>query len=195
MAPEVTVASSHPEIVPGVNEGHEYFSNDFGQPTLQPCNHTGLTLDGSPMFDYEQGDVGWEDFDSGNIDWCLLGTFPLERAETYAKLPPPLRISADSRAGLAVVALSADSLPTIVERSWYTRLDSRDAPRANSPEINASGATTPDNSCAPRTEINELYRQSLYNRLRPKWSEEPLPSTEFLVSNLLRQIANSCFSN
>ena len=39
-------------------------------------------------------------------------------------------------------------------------------------------------SSAEASEVDEVYRLRLSTQMKPKWSEEPLPSTEFLVSSL-----------
>lgn len=75
--------------------------------------------------------------------------------------------------------------PPTVSEIWFNRLNEKNVPggqvetptRATSPPL-----PQPSGPSAEPSEVDEVYRMRLSTQMKPKWSEEPLPSTEFLVS-------------
>ncbi len=65
-----------------------------------------------------------------------------------------------------------------LRKLWYTQMV--DAEEDSHP---VSGTVTPGRGNIPdREDIDEPYRVSLASKLRPRWRDEPLPSSDFLVS-------------
>jgi hypothetical protein len=137
--------------------------------------------DQSVGFDYEPGGLIWEDFDLGDLNSYFLETTNLQDAEIPDQVDLPEAVN-QPRQGLApqgvetpidIMRERRNDVATRVEKLWYTRLesDSRNIPTSSENAGNSA-----------REDINEIYRQSLTKRLRPQYSEEPLPSTEFLAS-------------
>ena len=133
-------------------------------------------------FSLDFGQQGITDFDFGQLDWQLLGSFPLDHAESYGRCPPISNDAENSISEPLEKTSNIASTAVAVERSWFTRFEISSISRTKLSDNERSGATSPGNEGVPRTEINEGYRQSLSGRLCPRWSEEPLPSTDFLVS-------------
>lgn len=170
-----------------VNDQLQNNHNDFNLQMVQATDETSdFTIDPSPSFDFNQDGFTWESFDSDDLDWWLLGSLPLESPEYHVRHSLLLDTPEGSKVQVAGTASGAPSTAALIERSWYTRLEASNSLHTNSSDSRPSGSTSPGNEGAPQTEINEGYRQSLSNRLRPKWPDEPLPSTEFLVRQYRR---------
>jgi hypothetical protein len=73
-----------------------------------------------------------------------------------------------------------------IQGLWVTKADSYSWKDAN----NASYSVAPTRPITPSTgsssgnTVDERYRNDLSQRLRPRWKEDPLPPTEFLVCTL-----------
>ena len=65
-----------------------------------------------------------------------------------------------------------------LQKRWYTYIDQE--------RITFTGQITPD-GVAERTEVDEFYRVNLSQKLQSHLSDDPLPSTEFLVKQLCSQ--------
>lgn len=133
----------------------------------------------SPSFVFEPDTITWENFDSSDLDWCLLGCSP--PADAHGPLLDDPDNTKPPLSGTGLTSTSS-STASVVERSWYTRLEASDATQPSSSYHVPSSPATPGYQDQLHKEINEGYRQSLFQRLRPRWTEEPLPSIEFLVS-------------
>jgi hypothetical protein len=87
---------------------------------------------------------------------------------------------------------SANSMEAI-QGLWVTKAD--DTSRKND---SLSYSVTPTRPMTPTTissanGVDDRYRDDLSQRLRPRWKEDPLPSTEFLVCDL--GMSDNCLSN
>lgn len=184
LGPEVAPTSLNSVAPAAVNDRTQYTTGVFQPSAVHTTNETSsLVLDPSPSFDQDQDCLAWENLDFGDLDWCLFESFPLENAETLARGSAPVDNLEPCRPEVADAAANSAPTAMVVERSWFAKLENGSATRTNPSEIDQSGSATPSgNEDAPRTEINEGYRQSLSSRLRPRLSDEPLPSTDFLVS-------------
>ncbi|KIW32627.1 uncharacterized protein PV07_04158 [Cladophialophora immunda] len=172
------VAPSWPLNAVSSSDQFQTIQNDF-DPHLRHglADTSEFALNPSPH-DFEEDGIAWGNFDVGDLDWNLLGSFPIDSAEYHPALPDNPEAARVPPVGAVT---RTHSTATVVERSWYTKLETSNATRANSSEnSNPSGPASPGNEGAPRTEMSEEYRQGLSSRLRPRWPEEPLPSIEFL---------------
>jgi hypothetical protein len=138
-------------------------------------------LDQSPNFDYNAGVVSWDDFNFDDLNSHLLGSFHPESVEISAQLPQSSQSSQDQPVEPVDLQRKSDTVLAAVESLWFTRLECDNSVAPNPDKAYLSGTTTPGEEGRPGGCINDIYRQSLANRLRPKWSDDPLPSTEFLV--------------
>jgi hypothetical protein len=138
-------------------------------------------LDQSPNFDYNAGVVSWDDFDFNDLNSYLLGAFHPESVEISAQLPQSSQSGQNQPVEPVDLQRESDTVLTAVERLWFTRLECDNSVTPNADGAHLSGTTTPGEEGRPGGCINDIYRQSLANRLRPKWSDDLLPSTEFLV--------------
>ena len=152
---------------------HNYPTPENGCPTL---------LDQPLCANYEVGAVWWDDVDSVHLNSYLFGTSFTENNDVPVQLPEPdfpnngptvpQRQQPASKAGAALV---------IVEKRWFTRFENENDMASDLDGGHVSGVSTPSGENRFGRRMNDSYRQSLANRLRPKWSDHPLPSTEFLV--------------
>lgn len=192
LGPDVEPTASHPFGPAAANDRTQYangvFQSSAGQTTVEA---SGLILDPSPSFDHDQDCLAWENIDFGELEWCLFESLPLENAETLARVSAPVDNLEPFRAELADAAPNSAPTAVVVERSWFAKLENGSATKTNTSENDQSGSASPGNEGAPRTEINEGYRQSLSSRLRPRVSDEPLPSTDFLVSGWPCNVASA----
>ena len=188
--PDTVPIPSRPQGPTAANDPSEYIHRDFHhRVAVAPTTNetSGLLLGPSSTSEYDQDRLAWENFDFGDLDWCLLESFPLENAETHPRVPASFISPEFIRTEPADTASATASTTVVVERSWFAKLENGSAAKTTSSETDQSGPASPGNEGAPRTEINEGYRQSLSSRLRPRLSDEPLPSTEFLVSGRFTQ--------
>ena len=65
-----------------------------------------------------------------------------------------------------------------LQKRWYTYIDQE--------QTTVTGQITPD-GVAQRTQVDEVYRVNLSQKLQPHLSDDPLPSTEFLVIDVYSQ--------
>lgn len=160
----------------------QYVRDDFNAHVVQADHETSESaLDLSPSFAFEQDGINWEHFDSDYIDRYLRESLPLDGPGCYARYPPLLTDHGASGVQLTEAVGAKSSTANLVELSWYTRLKAGNASQVNTSEAKASAPGSPQNERAYQVEITEVYRQSLSNKLRPRWPEDPLPSSEFLV--------------
>ena len=138
-------------------------------------------LDQSPNFDYNAGIVSWDDFNFNNLNSYLSGAFQPESAEISAQLPQSSQSGQDQPVEPADLQRKSDTALIAVESLWFTRLECENSVAPNPDGAYLSETITPGEEDRPGGCINDIYRQSLANRLRPKWPDDPLPSTEFLV--------------
>lgn len=192
LAPE-TVATAVQNLDPLCTyDQFQYIHNNFNAHMVQADHETSeFALDLSPSFDFEQDGINWEYFDSGDLDRCLLGSLPFDGPNCYAGYPPLSNDRGASGVPLTGAVGANFSTANVVELSWYTRLEAGNALRVNSSEKKASAPGSPQNNREHQVEINEVYRQNLSSKLRPRWPEDPLPSTEFLVRKYPRSTLGS----
>ena len=131
--------------------------------------------------DYEGSALSWENFDFNDLTSLFLGASHPENAEGSAQLPETSASRYEQRAETTDLQWISPTTATMVEHLWFTRLESDNCSTVDTAGNLVSGIFTPGGENLARREINEIYRQNLSDRLRPQWSEEPLPSTEFLV--------------
>jgi hypothetical protein len=142
--------------------------------------------DQSITFGYDTGGLVWEDIDLGDLNSYFFDPF-LPPDELLKRLPQAMQTGSDpeQRADATNLQQKRNAVATIVEQLWFTRLESDSRSTLNPLVHTVSGDSTPRGGKSAREDINEIYRLSLSNRLRPQYSEEPLPSTDFLVSGVL----------
>lgn len=76
--------------------------------------------------------------------------------------------------------------PTVSD-IWFNRVTEKSLVRGQETPTQPTSPPPPLQftvSSAEASEVDEVYRLRLSTQMKPKWSEEPLPSTEFLVSYL-----------
>lgn len=147
-------------------------------------NDCSFPTDQSMDFDYDIGGMIWEDFQLGDLNSWFLGRSPPQHFEMPRQ--PSLAIQAISDNEQCAEANekqpNKNDVAAIVEQLWFTRLESDCQSVLGTLAHAAFGHSTPRGSKFGRDDINEIYRISLTNRLRPQYSHEALPSTDFLVS-------------
>ncbi|KIW26368.1 uncharacterized protein PV07_09468 [Cladophialophora immunda] len=158
----------------------------------QAAVNTGIDMDlptfpsnQSVDFDNETAAFIWEDIDLGDLNSYFLD--PLRSLEDCPSRLPKITQTRPDPGKLAEetgLAQSHNAAAAAVEQLWFTRLESDCGNTANKLAHTASGESTPKGSKCAREDINEVYRINLTNRLRPRYSEEPLPSTDFLKLSL-----------
>ena len=131
--------------------------------------------------DYEGSALSWDNFDFNDLTWLFLGASHPDNAEGSAQLPETSASGYEQRAETTDLQWISPTTATMVEHLWFTRLESDNYSTIDTAGNLVPGISTPGGKNLARRELSEVYRQSLSNRLRPQWSEEPLPSTEFLV--------------
>ena len=131
--------------------------------------------------DYEGSALSWENFDFNELTSLFFGASHPENAEGSAQLPATSVSGYEQRAATTDLQGINPTTATMVEQLWFDRLESDNCSTIDTAGNLVSGTSTPGGENLARREISEIYRQNLSNRLRPQWSEEPLPSTEFLV--------------
>ena len=135
-----------------------------------------------------QDDVFWDSqFDFQNPDWLVSDDFDINALNssiteisafgTYH--PSAMRMDHDV-SGEANVGLRADHgcltcTGELLRKRWYTHV--------NEDQTIRTRQVTPEEQ-AERTLVDETYRVNLSRKLQPSLSDDPLPSTEFLVSNV-----------
>lgn len=182
LVPEIKAAAAQPLDIATTTDLSPAIHNDFNPHLWTSADETsGFPLAPSSSYIFESDTIMWDNFDFGDFDWCLLSS-PLSESLEYDTRNPPLLDDPDcSKAQIGETATRTASTATVVERSWYTRLEPPDSTQPNSSDDKASDPVSSGIEGAPNTEIDETYRQGLSGRLRPRWKEEPLPSIEFLV--------------
>jgi hypothetical protein len=126
---------------------------------------SGPVLAGEPLFD-ELLDFAT----SFDFRWPFTTT---PSSTPSGPIPPP---------SAPLVEPTRDGPAAVIARRWFSRLDTGyadAAPAGGDPEFATASATEQNEPL----EMNETYRLSLCCRLCPQWSQEPLPSTEFLVGD------------
>jgi hypothetical protein len=85
------------------------------------------------------------------------------------------------------IVFQGEENPMTVAGIWYNKLTERNVVEATGEPLTRPGSPpdpqAPSDTRSP-SEVDETYRMSLVTQMKPKWSEEPFPSTEFLVSLL-----------
>lgn len=182
LVPEIKAAAAQPLDIVTITDPSLDIHNDFNHHLWTSAGEAvGFPLAPSSSYIFEPDTITWDNFDTSDFDWCLL-TSPLsESMESDTRDPPLLDDPDGSKAQLAETVTRTASTATVVERSWYTRLEPSDSTQPNSSDYKASDPVSSGFEGTPNTEIDEIYRQGLSGRLRPRWKEEPLPSIEFLV--------------
>lgn len=72
---EATAAQSLHTVT--ANDQFQNIHNDFNPQVVQAGDEiSGFALDPPPSFDFEQNGITWENFDTGDLAWCLLGSTP-----------------------------------------------------------------------------------------------------------------------
>jgi hypothetical protein len=123
-----------------------------------------------------------DDFDWEAFNLSLL--VPMSVDETAWIVPPPSNQPASASRPEEVIQSPSPASMDVIMGLWVTRAD--DANRKADGISYSLAPTRPatPNNMSPGT-VDERYRDDLSNRLRPRWKEEPLPSTEFLVCYLI----------
>ena len=164
------------------NESLEQPNMDF-RPDAFPVNGDACTFpsDQSADFDYEVGAFSWEDFDLNDIDSFFLGAFQPESVGPSTQLRHTFESGNGQRAEATEPPCKRGNAAAAVEHLWFTRMEGDNCSTADTIGNLVSGISTPGGGNPPHRDINESDRLDLSSRLRPQWSEDPLPSTEFLV--------------
>jgi hypothetical protein len=132
-------------------------------------------------FDGQPAGLSWEDFDLNDLNLSSIGAFPSYDSGVCTHFSQNLQPANRPTSGTTLVQQEQYSPTAAIQKLWFTRLKSENDDAPTTGALPASGRTTPRSGNLQRTDINESYRLNLFSRLRPKLSEEPLPSTEFLV--------------
>lgn len=171
------------------DQGLQRLSNAPNQAAMPTDgNLDGYTFPSDPSnnFDYETGGFVWEHIDLGDLNSYFFDPFLLPD-EFPGRVPQTMQTGSDPepKTDGTHVQQKQNAVAALVEQLWFTRLES-DSGGTLKPLAHAtSGDSTPRGGRFAREDINEVYRLSLSNRLRPQCSEERLPSTDFLVSEVL----------
>lgn len=131
------------------------------------------TLD-APLGSIPSGEPLFDELLDFATSFDLRWPFTTTSSSTPAgPIPPP---------SAPLVEPTRDGPAAVVARRWFSRLDTgyADAAPAGADPESATASATEQNE---PLEMNETYRLNLCRRLCPPWSQEPLPSTEFLVGD------------
>lgn len=137
--------------------------------------------EGLPFFADSQAAVpSWHDFNLSDLDlsWIfsddIIPTQPVEAMR--ARAPTTMIGNTGHEYCFSVQG---------VEKLWYTELNSEPVDTAPSSPRIGSETSTYALGQSRKTDITENHRINLSRRLRLRFAEEPLPSTEFLVREVL----------
>lgn len=162
------------------------------QPGAFPfSSHTGLWAVETESFpSWHIGD----DFDLNAFNTSLLSPvffdqFPLHNHDSATQsqniVEPTTEIQNPSAPSIAVI-----------QDLWVTKTDKNSRKGAGiSYSVAATRPTTPARDFQPHKTVDDRYREDLSQRLRPRWKEDPLPSTEFLVCVVYLFIFHVCLSS
>lgn len=122
--------------------------------------------------------LAWDNFDSDDLNSLFLGPSPFQIFDSSSQVP--YESNTQPRESASQPHQQSDFVFSLVERLWFTRLESENS-KSSIPE--QSRISTPP-------ELDEPYRLSLSNRLRPgvMYADDALPSSEFLVSETLSEL-------
>lgn len=104
--------------------------------------------------------------------------------ETAWVVPPPANQPTPASRPAEVIQSPSPASLDVIMGLWVTKADeSSRKVDGISYSLAPTRPATP-NDMSPGT-VDERYRDDLSKRLRPRWKEEPLPSTKFLVCSLI----------
>lgn len=125
----------------------------------------------------------WDNFDSDNLNSLFLAPSPFGIFDNFSQVPH--KSNPQPRESASLRHEQSDLVFSLVEKLWFTRLESENS-TPSVPE--RSRTSTPPEEHGWGRDLDEPYRLSLSNRLRPglMYADDTLPSSEFLVSEQCR---------
>lgn len=184
-------------------EQSEFLQNGVLNPSIQqPLAETqsgGFTLsphgeiwNTAPDSSYPSWLIG-DDFDIEAFNMALLAPMFVDQSGWQTAMPEMnSNIAATSR--VRTQSQSVTSMD-VIQGLWITKTDSNvRTDNGNSYSVAPTRPMTPSMVSPGGTAVDDRYREDLSLKLRPRWKEDPLPSTGFLVSwSNLAEIRNWFF--
>ncbi|KAJ9608388.1 hypothetical protein H2200_007376 [Cladophialophora chaetospira] len=120
----------------------------------------------------------WEDVDLNS--WFLEPFFAPDEPPLRPTQSTATETNTQHSRGPSPSPTDTIEIAAIVEQLWFTKLGNDVQDLSNLYPHHSTATTGPRAVHADREDLNEGYRLSLSNRLRANYSEDPLPSTDFL---------------